>query len=269
MRTTHAFLAIIASMLAGLGGLNAQPEAEVRDAIDWLFKAGNYEWEAKRSMASNLQAAARPVTTDSGETQIGGYTTTIKRRFPMVILRDQIAIKTLDGWVHGRDIPRVELGSYGVKPVAKSGEASQGVAVRHPHEELEHLMKIAHGFRKERAEIVADLARTADEFRAVENYMRGTGSFQAGGGSLAVFGGALKRLPSPRAIPAGSSARLYFRLVGPAIDEFRVEICNANPKPVETKAGPVSEFTTVFIRRLAGIGRTKVTIDPIAEALLR
>ncbi len=265
MRPRHFFVVALACEALCPAGARAQPEADVRTAVEWLFKAGNYAWEAKRSYASDLRPGARPALTDSGETQIGGCTTLVKRRFPMVLLGDQIAIKTLDGWVHGRDLSSGDLLSYGVISI------KAGVLLRCPHEELQHLMGKARQFRREGAEIVADLARTEDEYREVESYMRavnqepspGRGSPKAAGGLWRV------RAPPPTPLSAGNSVKLCFQLAGPAIEEFRVEIRAKPAKPVATKEGAVTEFTAIYVRKLNGIGRTKVVVDPIAEALLR
>ena len=82
-------------LLAGwfVGAIQAQPEREVRAAIDRLVEAENYWWQEFHEVIFDpAKRNVRPLPTGEGETAVNGYTAaTFRRRH--VVLRGQQATR--------------------------------------------------------------------------------------------------------------------------------------------------------------------------------
>jgi hypothetical protein len=238
----------VSLMLWAVGAsLAADPEEELRDAVDRLWAAGNYSWEQGHDTSSDGRKTLPSRTfnrgaNDAGQTNIGGFTATKTRRHQFVFNENEIAILFDGRWRHVDDLTlsdREKLAGYRPGAVGERNIPTYSSIRALPHEVLRALLGSAKNFRKEGPAIVADLGSPFNDQLHFIGYL-----------------GNRKKDPLPfrRGAPlVGGKAELVVWLDRGITTEFTVEFNSTLPN--------------WFFVKLAKIGTTKVEIDPEAEAL--
>jgi hypothetical protein len=249
--------------LSLVGGMPAQPEKMLREAMDRLWAAGNYSWEkaSEASVDGRKLGPLRRSASEAGETNIGGFTVAVSHGKRMIFTDKEIAWLLKSGWRHADDLTDADLRELaGLRPEANVPRARLGDRRTHPglpHELLRGLLGEVRGTRQQGAAIVCDLGSLFGDPFALEGYM--------------AHGGLSPTALDRRRYAGLSDAKteLVVWLDGGNIAEFAVDFHTTRLVANGPDQGNKQAMVNSVVVKLFKIGTTKVEIDPEALALFR
>jgi hypothetical protein len=251
-----------------LSVLHAQPEQDLRDALNRLRQAGNYTWQDTNE-TNSINAAKRfkMAPRAEGETVVDGFTIGGVRGLRFVQHGRESAFALARGWVHFKDITDTDVS----EPKRSTGPTFPVAWARsyvHPlaHEILETLLGAGENFRKESGAIVADVAPTLLEPEMLVRYLR-TGVLPATGARRSIFGLPVPRPPARSPQPAWLTGTFRVSLDRGTVTEIEVEFTRRAPPGSKAANEGHAGFNETFRVEILKVGTTTVSIPPEAKAL--
>jgi hypothetical protein len=237
--------------------LHAQPEFELRDAVEELMKAGNYAWEHRAQYGVVKVRAPRA----TGETTIGEFTTAQIGTRKAVMFDHEIAFAVKGRWRHGNDLTAEDLTALRV-----SEKAARYVNHVHPlpHELLALVLPAARNVEKQAGVLSAEIDPAVLDALALTQYLTRASLPSAKGRSIIGFPVPPRRSPVPPTTRNMGMSMLFVWVDKGLPTRITVEIQLSNPprESVETDAR-----TTTHEFKILEAGTTHPFVPAEAKAL--
>lgn len=266
-------------LLAGIGSARAQPEADLREAIDSLLTAGNYTWEEKRdlyrgSALSTGPGARRPIF-GTGETAVDGFTVARIQRRNIVFHGAEAAMELSAGWRHANDLDAEDLRELGFfrAGTAQSDRRARSYTRPFAHEILQIILRYGIKLQKQGPAIIGEIDGRRVSLSVLENHLR-SGSPLVQTRAATMMGVPIPGAPPVEVSPRGSpwpkndeNAEFVVWLDRKDVTEVTIEFVRMAVfvnEPVPKAAEPTRR---VYTTKISKIGTTDVKVDPLARAL--